>query len=276
MTVENILSVDLEDWYHICGVRDRIPEESWPRLESRVEAGTLKILDIFAKRGVKATFFVLGFVAEKHPALVKKIEAAGHEIGLHGYSHRRVYTMTPDMFRQDLKKAVDVVSEIVDAPVKGFRAPEWSIRDDSLWALDILHEVGFAFDSSMAPLRIIGNPAYPKVPHEISLAKGSLWEVPPLVAATRAGNLPIGGGWGLRTLPYGLIRSTIRKLNRQGKPATIFFHPREFIRDVPRLSGLPLVKKIVVGAKIVTAEKRLRQLLNDFRFNTVSSYLPSR
>ena len=275
MTVENILTVDVEDWFHICGVEKLIPEASWPRLESRVTINTMKILEVLRQKRVKATFFVLGFVAERHPDLIRTIDGAGHEIATHGYAHRRVYAMSPDRFRQDLIRAVSIISAATGKPVKGYRAPEWSIRDDSLWALDILQQEGFEYDSSMAPLPIIGNPDYAMIPHRLALDHGHLWELPPLAAATPLVNLPLGGGWGLRVFPYSIIRSTILKLNKQGQPAVIFLHPREFDRDNPRIR-LPLVKRFVLDARIERTGKRLDRLLDDFDFTSVSAVLRKR
>jgi polysaccharide deacetylase family protein (PEP-CTERM system associated) len=272
MIIENILTVDLEDWFHICGVEDLVPETVWPQLKSRIEENTKTILDILEKKGVTATFFVLGFVAERHPDLITAIVKGGHEIATHGYAHRRVYTMTPDDFRQDLRKAVRIISKITGLPVKGYRAPEWSIRDDSLWALDILQEEGFIYDSSMSPLPLIGNPAYSRIPCRLELNDRYLWEFPPLVASNPLINLPIGGGWGLRVFPYSLIRATIGKRNRQGSPAVIFLHPREFDRHSPRIK-LPLAKQFVVTARIERTEKRLHRLLADFAFTSVSHFL---
>jgi len=272
MPVENILTVDVEDWFHICGVDELIPEDSWPQLESRVKINTIKILKILCQKRIKATFFVLGFVAERHPDLVKKIAREGHEIATHGYAHRRVYTMSPDTFHQDLTKAVSIISTITGYHVKGYRAPEWSIRDDSLWALDILQQEGFEYDSSMAPLPIIGNPRYLKIPYRLKLDRGHLWEFPPLVATTPLVNLPLGGGWGLRIFPYSLIKTTIRKLNNQGRPAVIFLHPREFDLDNPHIR-LPLVKKFIVNARLQRTQKRLDRLLEDFHFTSVFTVL---
>ena len=272
MNVENILTVDVEDWFHICGVEELIPEARWPQLESRVTMNTLKILKLLSQRGVKATFFVLGFIAEGHSELIKKIVEAGHEIATHGYAHRRVYTMTPDMFREDLNKAISIISAITDQPIKGYRAPEWSIRDDSLWALDILLQEGLKYDSSMAPLPIIGNQNYAKIPHRLIREQGQLWEFPPLVATNPLVNLPLGGGWGLRMFPYNLIRSTINKLNKQNQPVLIYFHPREFDLESPCIR-LPWNKRFVLDARFERAEKRLHRLLDDFRFTSVSTVL---
>jgi len=272
MPCRNILTVDVEDWFHICGVSDFIPRETWSDLESRVTENTNKLLDILFRSNTLATFFVLGFVAEKYPELVEKIRRAGHEIATHGYMHRRVYTMSPDAFRQDLRTSVRILSKITGDKVKGFRAPEWSIRDDSLWALDILLEEGFSYDSSMAPLPIIGNPGNPKNPWKHRLTHGEMWEIPPLVKPNRMINLPIGGGWGLRTFPYGLIRSTIKRLNRQGIPAVIFLHPREFDLDCPQIK-IPFVKRFVLNAAKESTEIRLWKLLRDFEFTTAASAL---
>jgi polysaccharide deacetylase family protein (PEP-CTERM system associated) len=272
MKIQNILTVDVEDWFHICGVKDQIPKSSWPYLESRVTQNTLKILEILSKKGIKATFFVLGFVAEQHPDLVKAIVKEGHEIGIHGYGHKRVYKTTPDEFRRDLKRAIDVVSAITHQPIKGYRAPEWSIRDDSLWALDILIQEGFLYDSSMAPLPIIGNPEYSKAPYKLVRENGDLWEFPPLVAATPLVNLPFGGGWGLRIFPYMLIRSAIRDLNSLGHPALISIHPRDFDKYTPKIP-LPMIKRLVLEARIETTVKRLDRLLNDFYFNNISYFI---
>lgn len=272
MNVQNILTVDLEDWFHICGVDHILPETGWPELESRVEQNTLKILDVLRRRNITATFFVLGYIADRHGELIRKIQRDGHEIATHGYAHRQVYTMTPDEFRRDLTKAIDTITSITGSHIKGYRAPEWSIRDDSSWALDILRQEGIEYDSSRAPLPIIGNSAYPRIPHRLTLKNGHLWEFPPLVASTPLINLPLGGGWGLRVFPYRLIRNTIQKLNRKGEPAVIFLHPREFDRNTPRVR-LPLSKHFVLHAQVVSTPKRLEQLLDDFHFTSISTVL---
>ena len=274
MTIFNILTIDLEDWFHICGVQPYLPAERWDALESRVVVNTHAILDILARYRVIATFFVLGYVAERHPDLIGEIAEQGHEIAVHGYRHQRVYRMSPERFRQDLRRAVRAVAPLAGQKINGFRAPEWSIRDDSLWALDILQEEGLRYDSSMAPLPIIGNPHYARTPYRRALTHGSLWELPPLVAPTPLGNLPVGGGWGLRVFPYRLIRDTIRALNDQGQPAVLFLHPREFDRHPPQAS-LPLLKRFVIDARIERTPKRLARLLDDFKFASIRQYLDS-
>ncbi len=272
MTFNNILTVDVEDWYHICGVKKYIPQKIWPELESRVRGNILKILDILDKKQSKATFFSLGYIAEKDPDLLMTILSAGHEIGTHGYAHKRVYTLTPNEFKNDLQKSLDIISGITGCPVKGFRAPEWSIRDNSLWALKIIKKLGMVYDSSMAPLPIIGNQMYPKRPFQHNPEHGSIWEFPPLVGSSLFGNLPIGGGWGLRVFPYSMVRSAIEKLNKENQPALVYVHPREFDPDPPSIR-IPMIKKFVVSARISTTEKRLCRLLDDFEFTTVETVL---
>ncbi|MFC1884892.1 polysaccharide deacetylase family protein [Thermodesulfobacteriota bacterium] len=267
--MENILTVDLEDWFHICGVKEIMSENSWAGLESRIVANTEKILKILSQKNTLATFFILGFIAQKNPELIFRIHTAGHEIATHGYAHLAVYTMTPESFREDIKKACDVISGITGQPIKGYRAPEWSIRDDSLWALDILEEEGFEYDSSMAPLPIIGNQSYSRVPHLLELGAGKLWEFPPLVVRTGLINLPFGGGWGLRIFPYPLIRAAMQKMNTEGSPALVYIHPREFDPCVPDFS-LPFVKRLVLNARIQKTETTVKRLLNDFSFSTIS------
>lgn len=269
MNMENILTVDVEDWFHICGVENVLSEAITSQLQSRVVENTLKILKILDQKGGCATFFILGTVADRHPDLVRAIQSAGHEIATHGYAHQQVYTMTPESFRHDVIRSVRAITQATGLPVEGYRAPEWSIRNDALWALDILQQEGFAYDSSMAPLPIIGNQAFNTVPHLLTLEKGEIWEIPPLVATTPLVNLPLGGGWGLRTFPYTLIRFTIRKFNRQGWPALIYLHPREFDPETPRIR-LPLSKMFVLHAGIERTEKRLTRLLEDFKFTTVT------
>ena len=272
MSVDNILTVDVEDWFHICGVDELLPQSSWPRLETRVADNTLRILDILSKKKVKATFFVLGFIAERHPQLVRDIYKERHEIAIHGYAHRRAYDMDPESFREDVRKAKEIVSNLVGHLPKGYRAAEWSIRHDSLWALDILHEEGFEYDSSMAPLAVVGDQDYPTTPHKRTLVHGHIWEFPPFVGKMPFYNFPLAGGWGLRILPYQFIRYHIKKLNNRGQPAVMFIHPREFDKKNPRIP-LPLAKRFVLGARIEKTEKRLNRLLNDFQFISFSEFL---
>jgi polysaccharide deacetylase family protein (PEP-CTERM system associated) len=267
-----ILTVDLEDWFHICGVADCLPRSQWGRLESRVLENTSILLDLLDRHKARATFFVLGWVAERNPDLVREIARRGHEIASHGYYHQRVYTLSAEAFQRDLLKSLEILSPLSPAPILGFRAPEWSIRDDSLWALEIVRQAGFLYDASMAPLLVIGNQAYPKNIRRIYTSKGMLWEVPPLVGQTPWLNLPVGGGWGLRIFPYSLITHFIRCQQRQYGPAVMFVHPREMDPRSP-VAAIPFIKRFVVSAGICSTAQRLQRLFSEFAFTSISDYL---
>ena len=157
-TPRNVLTVDVEEWFHICGVGGALAPANWPALPSRVEHTTNRLLDLLDRVGVRATFFVLGYVAERHPRLVERIALAGHEIGTHGHMHERVYELTPATFEEDLDRSLAALAACGVRTTRGFRAPEWSINDKSLWALQVLARKGFRYDSSMAPMRLVGNP----------------------------------------------------------------------------------------------------------------------
>lgn len=233
--MRNAFTVDVEEWFHICGVGGALHEDRWDALPSRVVETTDRLLALLDRRSVRATFFVLGWVAERHPELVTGIRDAGHEIGSHGFGHRRVYEMEPESFERDLARSLDVLSAAGCSDVRGFRAPEWSINDRSLWALDVLAKRGLRYDSSMTPLRLIGNPAYPEHPHRRETRSGTIVEIPPTVGRLMGQNYPMGGGWGLRMhSPRHVIRS-IESRNRAGSPAVLFVHPWEIDPDPPRV-----------------------------------------
>ena len=278
MAVKNILTVDVEDWYHICDIEHILPRSSWDRCESRILANIEKILTLLSRFGVKATFFVLGFVAERTPEVVKMIHGEGHEIASHGYGHVQVYKQGKEEFVQDLLRSKNLIEGILGKDgeqVVGYRAPEWSICDgkrDSYWALDLLAQNGFVYDSSIAPLRFIGIPDAPTKPYTLSTSHGEIREFPPLVMRSPLGNLPVGGGWGLRIFPYRAIRRTIDRLNRLGHPVLIFCHPSDFDHLPPRIS-LPWIKRFVCYGKIWTTEERMIQLLNDFEFISIKNFI---
>lgn len=269
--VLNAVTVDVEDWFHICDIETILPPSQWNRCESRVERNVTRILEILSKNRVFGTFFVLGYVAQRLPEVIKMIAEEGHEIASHGFGHMQVYKMTPDEFEDDLVRSKRVIQEVIGGEVLGYRAPEWSIRKgrrNSLWALPILASNGFRYDSSIAPLRIIGIPNAPRKPYTIPTGHGKIEEFPPLVKHTWMGNVPVGGGWGLRVFPYGLIKRAIGDLSGQGMPAVIFLHPSEFDPDPPKIP-LPLVKRFVCRGKIKSTEERLARLLGDFPFGAI-------
>jgi peptidoglycan-N-acetylglucosamine deacetylase len=269
---DNLLTVDVEDWFHICGVARWLPQNQWDRLPGRVENNTLALLDLFDRFRARATFFVLGWVAERRPGLVREIARRGHEIASHGYRHQRVYTLSRSEFERDVRRSLDILEPLAARAILGYRAPEWSIRGDNLWALDILAKAGLRYDASMAPLPVIGHQNGPRGIHRRRTLYGTLWEVPPLVGPTPWVNLPVGGGWGLRTFPLQLIRFFIRRQNRGLGPAVVFVHPRE-IDPAPPRPKLPLIKRFVVSAGVRPTAVRLANLLGHYRFLSIRDYL---
>lgn len=267
--------MDVEDWYHICDIEHILPPSQWNRCESRILVNVEKILTLFSQFKVKATFFVLGHIAERTPEVVKMIYQEGHEIASHGYGHLQVYKQKKEEFTQDLLRSKNLIEGMIGEKVTGYRAPEWSIckgKRNSYWALDLLAQHGFLYDSSIAPLRFIGIPDAPTTPYIISTPHGEIKEFPPLVMRSLLGNLPIGGGWGLRIFPYQTIRRTINRLNRLGHSALIFLHPGDFDTFRPKI-GLPWIKRFVCYGKIRTTEERMRRLLNDFEFISIKEFI---
>jgi polysaccharide deacetylase family protein (PEP-CTERM system associated) len=232
----NVFTVDLEEWFHICASGlDALDPERWDQLPSRVELTTRLVLDLLDRRGVHATFFVVGWVAERHPELVDMVRAAGHEIGSHGYLHQKAYDLGPERFRSDLRESLRVLLQICGGSVTMFRAPEWSINGRSLWALDALAAEGVRIDASMAPLRLVGDVGYPRYPHIRKTQAGPITEVPPLVADRFRQVMPMGWGWGLRMSSPRRVLRTIEAVNRAGLPAVLTVHPWELDPDPPRV-----------------------------------------
>ena len=242
-----------------------LSESNWESLPSRVDQTTDVLLEMFERRRVRATFFVLGWVAERHPGLIPRIRQGKHEIGSHGYRHRRVYEMGPRAFEEDLERSLQVLADAGSGSVRGFRAPEWSINDRSLWALDILAEKGLLFDSSMTSLRLVGNPSYSQVPHRRSTRCGELLEFPPLVARRMGQNIPLGGGWGLRMSSPRTVCREIEKRNRFNVPVALFVHPWEIDHRPPR-SSLPLRLRFGHYFKLGGFRERLDEILAGAEF----------
>ncbi|HBZ57231.1 MAG TPA: polysaccharide deacetylase [Syntrophobacteraceae bacterium] len=268
----NLVTVDLEDWFHICEVEHVLPRRDWDGLPSTVVQDTEKLLEILQASQVRATFFVLGYVADKHPELVARIHRLGHEIGYHGWDHELIYRLAPTEFRRMLRRGVECLASITGVRPVGFRAPQWSINDLNPWALEVLAEEGYLYDSSRIPLRFIGNECYPRQPHALHLSTGLLWEIPPLVLRTPWGNYPAGGGWGLRCLPYAMIRRQVNRLNGKQIPALFYFHPRE-VGPPRKIVGLPFIKRFVLEAGIWSTKDHLSRLLADFKFIPIREYL---
>jgi polysaccharide deacetylase family protein (PEP-CTERM system associated) len=270
--VLNVLSVDVEEYFHPTEVY--VSEPQWERLPSRVEEQTFQILELFDKKRVKGTFFILGWIAEKRPHLVRAILAAGHEIGCHSYAHRLVYHLTPDQFRQDTMRAVDTIASACGVRPKVYRAPSYSITQKSFWALEILVECGFTHDSSIYPIAHdrYGIPGFSRHAQTIETPAGSILEVPiATVKLSKDRVAPVGGGGYLRLLPYCYTSAGIRALNqKEQKPACIYFHPWEIDPDQPRLAAGRIAQlRTYLGLKGMY--RKLERLLSDFSFSTLTA-----
>jgi polysaccharide deacetylase family protein (PEP-CTERM system associated) len=270
--VVNALTFDIEDYFMVSAFSDRNPVEKWEHQESRVARNTDRILDILDTHGVKATFFVLGWVAERFPGIVRNIHEEGHEIGCHSYAHRLVYQMTRESFREDTRKAKILLEDASGAEVIGYRAPSYSITGDSMWAIDLLIELGFRYDSSIFPVRHdrYGIPGFARSAGIIERdGKEGIFEVPLSTVRFLGVNVPFGGGGYLRLYPALLTEWGIRHLNtKEGRPSVVYIHPWEIDPGQPRLRGTPIsVFRHYVN--IASTEKKLIRLLDRFRFAPV-------
>lgn len=265
------LTVDVEDWYHVCGV-EILPVY---RRQPRVVAACRRLLDLLRGQGSRATFFMLGEVADAFPDLAPAIVADGHELASHGWSHRLVTGLTPAEFRCELERTAAVLKQQTGCTPLGFRAPRWSLdRLKTPWAFEILKELGYRYDSSLTPLAAIGDPNGPRAPHQIMTSQGSICEFPPLVAQSLLGNLPVGGGWGFRSFPYGMIERALTSYQLAGVPGVLFVHPRELDPDSPRLP-LSLIKRFLAYGPRAGSGERLKKLLANHTFKPLVELLAS-
>lgn len=273
----NALTVDVEDYFHAEAFAHVVPREEWSQRESRVVRNTRRLLDLFARHGCRATFFVLGWVAQRHPALVREIAGAGHEVASHGFEHRLIYTQTPREFRGDVQRAKGILEDLLGARVDGYRAPSYSITTASLWALDILIEAGFRYDSSIFPIYHdrYGLPGWRRFPHTIHRPAGRIAEFPPGTVAICGVNLPMAGGGYFRFLPYWVFRWGLRRINGpEGQAAVVVIHPWELDPDQPVIRA----GRLTVWRHRFNLHRtlpRLERLLSDFRFAPVYHVLAS-
>ena len=271
MNIPNALTVDVEDYFHVAALAPSIHRDSWISRESRVVGNTQKLLAIFEEFDVRGTFFVLGWVAERYPQLVRDIAARGHEIACHGYSHRLVYEQSPQEFYQETHRAKNLLQEITGSAVLGYRAASYSIVRESLWALDILVELGFVYDSSIFPVRHdrYGIHDAERAPHRMATPTGKYIVEWPLATARILGfRLPVAGGGYFRLFPYGLSRWGLASINRRElRPFVFYLHPWEIDPAQPRVSASWL-SRFRHYTNLGKCEERLRRLLAEFRFST--------
>ena len=273
--IVNAMTIDVEDYYHVSAFDRTVSRDEWPHLESRVCRNTERLLALFDESRISATFFVLGWVADRFPSLVRRIAACGHEIASHGFGHRLVYEQTADAFREDVRRAKGVLEAVTGSQVVGYRAPSYSVVEESLWALDVLIEEGHAYDSSILPVvhDRYGIPSAPRHPHTIVRKTGVIIEVPGSTVACGPINLPVAGGGYFRILPYAWTQWGIAQVNnRERMPAVFYLHPWEIDPEQPHLPANWL-GRFRHYRNLEATEARLRRLLQDFEFGTIQAML---
>ncbi len=271
--MQNALSVDVEDWFQVGAFERTIDRADWDGLTHRIERNTDAVLALFDEASVKGTFFTLGWVAERYPALMRRIAGAGHEVASHGYDHARVFTFTPDQFRADLRKSRAILEDASGQRVTGYRAPSFSIDARTPWAHPILAEEGYRYSSSVAPIRHdhYGWPESPRFAWK-PVAGAALLELPVTTAKLGKRTLAAGGGGFFRLLPYGFSRWAIAQVNEQAKrPAILYFHPWEIDPDQPRLAGAPLRSRLRHYSNLSVMAPKLRRLVRDFAWTRVDA-----
>jgi polysaccharide deacetylase family protein (PEP-CTERM system associated) len=276
MSVANALTVDVEDYFHVSALASSIHRDTWGSRESRVVGNTEKLLGIFDQFDVRGTFFVLGWVAERYPKLVRDIAARGHEIACHGYSHRLVYEQSPNEFREETLRSKNMLEDVTGSSILGYRAASYSIVRESLWALDVLVELGFAYDSSIFPVRHdrYGIPGAERAPHRMTTpGKNTIVEWPLSTARAFGFRLPVAGGGYFRLLPYWVTRWGLASINqRELRPFVFYLHPWEVDPEQPRVSASWL-SRFRHYTNLGECEGRLKRLLSDFQFGTVRNGL---
>jgi polysaccharide deacetylase family protein (PEP-CTERM system associated) len=270
MRTVNAMTIDVEDWFQVQAFAGTISRDDWEGLERRVEQNTDRILAMFADAGISATFFTLGWVAERHPALVRRIVAAGHELASHGYWHRLAHEQTPADFAADVGDARKLLEDAGGVPVIGYRAPTFSINSRNPWAFDVLTEQGYRYSSSIYPIRhdLYGMPEAPRFPFR---PRGTgLLEIPMTTMRAGGRNFPCAGGGYFRLLPYGAYRACLRRFNRKDRAAGIFYtHPWEIDAEQPRVGAAPLMAKFRHYLNLGLMPGRMRRLLRDFEWGRV-------
>ena len=270
--VFNAMTVDVEDYFHVSNFESVIKREQWPSFEATVPRAMDRILEMFDEAGVRATFFVLGWVAERIPEVVRAIDAGGHEVASHGHLHRRVFRHPAKTFREDVRRSKQVLEDLIGKPVRGHRAPTFSIDHDSLWAMDVLLEEGYEYDSSLFPGRIY-RPGFAegfRYPHNIDRGEMGLIKEIPMTTLRMAGvKVPFAGGGFFRLYPYWFIHWGMKRINRADEaPVVVYFHPWELVPDQPRIRRASLPAKFKHYLNLRSFESKVVRLLRDFRFKT--------
>ncbi|MEQ9395894.1 XrtA system polysaccharide deacetylase [Haliea sp.] len=266
--VVNAMTVDVEDYFQVSAMEPHVPRAAWETTPLRVQANVDRILALFAEHGVKATFFTLGWVAERHPEMVRRIVAEGHELASHGWEHIRVNTQQPEAFRADVTRTKALLEDLGGVAVNGYRAASYSIGRDNLWALDVLADAGYRYSSSIAPIRhdLYGMPEAPRF--AFAAAGGRLAEIPVTTLPLAGRNINCGGGGWFRLFPYGFSRWALRRINRrEGQSGHFYFHPWEIDPEQPRPAGVSAKTRFRHYLNLERMEPRLRRLLGDFRWD---------
>ena len=278
----NALTVDVEDFFQVSAFESCIHRDSWDTIPLRVYDNTQRILDLFDEHNVRATFFTLGWVAERAPGLVKKIVSAGHELACHGYGHQRIYTLSPKVFREDVAKAKAILEDLSGVEVKGYRAPSYSITKDSQWALNVLIETGFTYDSSIFPIYhdLYGMPGTRRFPYLIKRESGVIREFPittyPFSVLGKRLDLPVSGGGYFRLFPFGMVKRALTHVNeKERQPVVVYFHPWEIDPDQPRVAGAGLKSRFRHYVNLGKMFGKIDNLLRTFQFSTMSEVLDS-
>ena len=273
--MQNALTVDVEDYFQVSAFAKSVDKKDWDLHPHRVEKNTHRLLDIFDEADIKGTFFILGWVAERNESLVREIAGRGHEVASHGYSHQLVYNQTPADFREETIRSKELLEDIAQVPVRGYRAASYSITRKSLWALDILANAGFLYDSSIFPVRHdrYGIPGAREIPHVIRTEEGnSLIEFPLSTATVMNRKLPVAGGGYFRLYPYALTRAGLSQINRRRRPFIFYLHPWEIDPEQPRIKA-GLLSRFRHYNNLDKCELRLQRLIQDFQFTTAWTVL---
>ena len=274
----NAFTVDVEDYFHVAALAAAVPRESWSSRECRVEQNMERLLALLAERGVTGTFFVLGWVAERYPRLVRRIAAAGHEVACHGYSHQLIYEQTPTVFRDETARAKQLLEDALSAPVHGYRAASFSVIRKTLWALDTLIDLGFHYDSSIFPIRHdrYGIPDASPEPGPVTTPSGrQLVEFPMVPASLFGVKVPVCGGGYFRIFPYWLTRAGLRQINRRGQAFPFYLHPWEIDPEQPRIR-VGALSRFRHYTNLHRCEARLHRVLTEFPFAPMREVLQAR